>query len=87
GFIYIFCNDDSYPLFWYYCYPFSKNVRTLIWDKITSFNGYGWRHQHEIILYAEMPESPKITTGDGDILKDRAVKVDNRDHPAEKPFK
>lgn len=85
GFIYLFCNDDSYPFFWYYLYPFTKNVRQLIWDKIFSYNGYGWRHQHEIILYAEMPNSPIIRTGDGDILKQRAVKVDDREHPAEKP--
>jgi len=85
GFIYIFCNDDSYPLFWYYTYPFTKNVRTIIWDKITSFNGYSWRHQHELILYAELPNSPVIKTGDGDILRCRSVKVKDRNHPAEKP--
>ena len=87
GSIYIFCDGQSYPLFYYYLYPYCKSVRPLIWDKITSFNGYGWRHQFEMIIYAEMPLMKPIPTGDGDILRCHAVKVDNREHPAEKPVK
>jgi DNA modification methylase len=85
GFIYIFCSSDTYPFFWFYCYPFTKNVRDIIWDKVVSFNGYSWRHQHETLLFAEMPKAPIVKTGEGDIFKHRAVKVDNREHPAEKP--
>lgn len=85
SFIYIFCNSDSYPFFWFYLYPYTKKIMDLIWDKKVSINGFGWRHQHEIILYAEMPKAPKIKTGDGDILGCRAKKVDEREHPAEKP--
>ena len=33
-----------------------------------------------------MPESKPIPTGDGDILKCRAVPVESRKHPAEKPL-
>jgi len=32
-----------------------------------------------------MPEAKPVPTGDGDILRYSAVKVDNRKHPAEKP--
>lgn len=85
AFLYIFCNDDSYPFFWFYLYPYTKNIRQLIWDKIVSFNGFSWRHQHESIIFAEMPKAPKIKTGDGDIPKCRAIPVDKRKHPAEKP--
>jgi len=85
GRMYIFCDGQSYPLFYYHLYPFCKSVRPLIWDKKTSINGYHWRHQHEIIIFAEMPESNKVPTGDGDILRYSAVKVGERKHPAEKP--
>lgn len=112
GILYIFCNGQSYPLFWYYVYFFTKSARDIIWNKIVSINGYSWRHQHEMILFAEMPKAPVIPTGDGDIItpiqsviagkcphcdkniiiyfdgdviNGRAVKVDKRVHPAEKP--
>lgn len=86
GRIYIFCDGQSYPLFYWYLYHFTKSVRPLIWDKKTSINGYSWRHQHEIIIFAEMFETKPIATGDGDILRYSAVKVDSRQHPAEKPI-
>jgi|TARA_Y100000034_G_scaffold99202_1_gene121766 site-specific DNA-methyltransferase (adenine-specific) len=85
GRIYIFCDGQSYPLFYYHLYPYCKSVRPLIWDKKTSINGYSWRHQHEIIIFAEMPEAKPIPSGDGDILRYSAVKVNDRKHPAEKP--
>lgn len=83
---YMFCNGQSYPLFFYHAFGITKSVKPLIWDKQTSINGYGWRHQHELILWGEMPESKPIPTGDGDILRCRAVKVADRIHPAEKPL-
>jgi len=86
GYMYVFCDGQSYPLFYYHSYLLSKAVRPLIWDKQTSINGYAWRHQHEIILFAEMPEVSPIPTGDGDIIKCRAVPIKERKHPAEKPL-
>ncbi len=83
--VYCFCDGQSYPLFYFYLYPFCKSVRLLIWDKKTSINGYSWRHQHELIIFAELPGIKPIPTGDGDILRFSAVKVDERTHPAEKP--
>jgi len=83
---YIFCDGQSYPLFYYYSYFFTKTVRPLIWDKKVSINGYTWRHQHEIILFGEMPNSRPIPTGDGDIIRCSAVKVNERVHPAQKPI-
>lgn len=85
GIIYIFCNGQSYPLFWWHLFKFCKSVRPLIWDKKTSINGYSWRHQHELIIFAEMPKAKPIPSGDGDILRYSAVKVNERKHPAEKP--
>lgn len=86
GSIYFFCDGQSYPLFYWYIYHFTKSVRPLIWDKKMSINGYSWRHQHEIIIFAEMPKAKPIPTGDGDIVRYSAVKVGLRQHPAEKPI-
>ena len=61
-------------------------MRPLIWDKISVWNGYSWRHQHEIIIFAEMPDSPKVNTADGDIIRERGVKFETRSHLAEKPI-
>ena len=82
---YLFCDGQSYPVFYSLLFGYVKAIRPLIWDKLTSINGYGWRHQHELILFAENIEAPLVRTGDGDILKCRAVKVGERQHPAEKP--
>lgn len=87
GTIYIFCDGQSYPLFYYHLYPFCKSIRPLIWDKGTSINGYSWRHQHELVIFAEMPQAKPVPSGDGDILRCSAVKVDKREHPAQKPTK
>ena len=86
GTIYFFCDGQSYPLAFTALYPHAKHVRPLIWDKMISYNGYTWRHQHELIAWAEMEESPRIETGDGDILRFRGVMQDDRLHPAEKPL-
>ena len=85
GRIYVFCDGQSYPIFYYHLYPFCKSVRPLIWNKKRSINGYSWRHQHEIIIFAEMPKTKPVPSGDGDIIECLAVKVDKRIHPAEKP--
>lgn len=82
---YIFCDGQSYPAFYATCYPHARRLVPLIWDKETSINGYSWRHQHELILFCERDESPAVPTGDGDVLRLRAVPVDDRKHPAEKP--
>jgi len=84
GFLYLFCDGQSYPVFYVKLYSKVKALRPLIWDKVVSINGYSWRHQHEIILFAEMDNSPVIKTGDGDILKFRAEPIDNREHPSQK---
>jgi len=85
GFIYLFCDGQSYPVFYVKLYSLVKSLRPLIWDKKTSINGYSWRHQHELILFAEMAEAEPIKTGDGDILRFNAEAIDDREHPSQKP--
>jgi len=85
GVAYVFCDGQSYPVFFVTAYPHFKACRPLVWDKQTAFNGYWWRHQHELILFCESEESGAMPTGDGDVLRCRAVKIDDREHLAEKP--
>lgn len=85
GTIYVFCDGQSYPIFYEAMFPYCKYVRPLIWDKMVSYNGYTWRHQHEIIAWGELGEGHRVPTGDGDILKCRGVLQKDRNHPAEKP--
>jgi site-specific DNA-methyltransferase (adenine-specific) len=85
GTYYVFCDAQSYPIFYQVMYPYTKYVRLLIWDKVVSYNGYTWRHQHELIAWGELDESERIPTGDGDILKCRGVLQKDRLHPAQKP--
>lgn len=87
GVAYVFCDGQSYPIFHRVAYSRWKKIRPLIWDKGTSVNGYAWRHQHELIAFCEKDDSPKVPTGDGDVLRENAVKVADREHLAEKPSK
>jgi len=86
GTLYMFCDAQSYPFLYRVCFPLFKNVRTIIWDRMTSYNGYTWRRQHEIILWSECEEAERIPTGDGDVIRERAVEQDDRNHPVEKPL-
>ena len=86
GTFYIFCDGQSYPVFYNLIYPYCKYVRPLIWDKIVSYNGFTWRHQHELILWGQLDNTENINTGDGDVLKCRGVLQKDRLHPAEKPI-
>ena len=85
GRIYLFANSDSYALFYLHLYQYVKKIRCFVWDKIMCSLGYTFRHQHELILYAERPNAKPIKTGTGDIFKFRAVKAKGKSHPAEKP--
>ena len=85
GTFYIFCDAQSYPIFYQVMFPYCKHVRLLIWDKMVSYNGYTWRHQHELIAWGEREHTKRIATGDGDIIQCRGVLQKDRRHPAEKP--
>ena len=87
GTAYVFCDGQSYPIIYRSMYPYFNYVRPLIWNKIVSYNGYTWRHQHELIAWGEGFEAERIPTGDGDVLECRGVLQADRLHPAEKPVK
>lgn len=86
GTYYIFCDAQSYPFIYQAMFPVCNHVRLLIWDKLISYNGYTWRHQHELIAWGELEKTKRVPTGDGDVLKCRGVLQKDRNHPAEKPI-
>lgn len=83
---YVFCDGQSYPVFYATAYSHFKKLRPIVWDKVTSFNGFSWRHQHELVLFAEKEKAPRVPTGDGDIIRCRAEPIGDRDHLAQKPI-
>jgi site-specific DNA-methyltransferase (adenine-specific) len=82
---YVFCDAKSYPVFWRVLFPRCNHVRLVIWDKMVSYNGYTWRHQHELIAWGECEGAERVPTGDGDVISIRGVLQEDRFHPAEKP--
>ncbi len=86
GIVLIYCNSDSYPLFYIHLYPFVKKMRCFVWDKISCSLGYTFRHQHELILCGERKQMKPIKCGTGDIFKYKVVKAKDKDHPAQKPI-
>ena len=85
GIVLLYCNSDSYPLFYIHLYPFVKKMRCFVWDKISCSLGYTFRHQHELILCGERKQMKPIKCGTGDIFKYKVVKAKDKDHPAQKP--
>ena len=86
GMLLLYCNCDSYPMFYIHLYPYVKKLRCFIWDKISCSLGYTFRHQHEMILCGERVNMKCIKCGTGDIFKYHAVKANSKTHPAEKPI-
>jgi len=85
GMLLIYCNSDSYAMFYIHLYPFVKKMRCFVWDKISCSLGFTFRHQHEMILYGERMNMKCIKCGTGDIFKYKVVKANEKTHPAEKP--
>tara|TARA_R110000764_G_scaffold118410_4_gene205922 strand:- start:229 stop:876 length:648 start_codon:yes stop_codon:yes gene_type:complete len=85
GIVLLYCNSDSYALFYIHLFPYVKKMRCFIWDKISCSLGYTFRHQHEMILCGERMNLKPIKCGTGDIFKYKVVKAKDKNHPAEKP--
>jgi len=85
GRVYLFCNSDSYPMFYVHLHKYVKKMRCFVWNKISCSLGYTFRHQHELILYGERMETKPIKCGTGDVFNFKVVKAKEKTHPAEKP--
>ncbi len=86
GSLYVFCDSQSYPLYYLHLYQLVKSLRLLVWDRGTAINGYAWRYRCQYVLFAQMPDAPAIKTGDSDLLAFAGVPVSERIHPAQKPL-
>ena len=86
GILIIYCNCDSYPMFYIHLYPYVKKLRCFVWDKISCSLGFTFRHQHEMLICGERLNMDKIKCGTGDIFKYKVVKAKEKDHPAQKPI-
>ena len=87
GIWYIFCDGQSYPIFYNQLLPICHAVRPLIWDKIYPGIGSVWRRQYEIIAYAVPEGVIAFGTSDGDVLRYKIVPSHKRRHPIQKPVK
>ena len=83
---YVFCDGQSFPIFYNVLLPLCHSVRPLIWDKMQIKMGHTWRMQHEIITYATPEALAPIPTADGDVLRYKSVPPHKRLHPAQKPL-
>jgi len=84
--MYIFCDSQSYPMYYAYLYEHVKSLRLLVWDRGTAVNGYSWRYRCQYILFAQMHDAPAVKTGDSDLIVCKSVPMSARLHPAEKPI-
>lgn len=84
GVVYMFCNSESYPIFYYHAFKNFGRARVLVWDKMGIGPGSVWRHVHELILFS-CKGSLQIGGGDSDIIRCKRVKYNDKVHPAQKP--
>jgi site-specific DNA-methyltransferase (adenine-specific) len=87
GHLFVFCNDESYPVFYPVVYGWWDTVVSLVWDKTRVGLGSIFRHQHEWIMWARNKKSYRLSDGHlhSDILSYPAELSRNREHPIEKP--
>ena len=87
GHLFVFCNDESYPVFYPVAYGWWDFTCGLIWDKMRVGLGKIFRHQFEMILWASNKGATVYNDGNlhSDILKYKATLSRYRNHPVEKP--
>ena len=86
GNIFVFCDGESYPVFFPALYTRFPALSALVWDKGRIGMGKPWRHSHEFILHARRAASKWTgTSGESDVLKFTPVPSAKRFHPVDKP--
>ncbi len=87
GHLFVFCNCDSYPVFYIPTFDQFHKIKSIVWDKTRVGLGHIFRHQHELIIWARYLESVYIDDHrlHSDVLKFPATLSSDRDHPVEKP--
>jgi len=89
GHFIVFCNCDSYPVFYEPMYNHFHKLTSLVWNKGKIGLGAIWRHQHELIIAARNEDYKHNKTGRmySDVISVKATPSEQRDHPVEKPWK
>lgn len=87
GHIFVFCNGDSYPVFYIPMFNRFDKVKALVWDKGHFGLGRIFRNQHELIIWGRSTDCTHIDDGrpHSDVLRYSATPTKDRDHPVEKP--
>jgi len=87
GHLFVFCHDESYPVFYPVAYGLWDFTCALVWDKTRVGLGKIFRHQFELILWAS--NSGAFVFNDGklhsDILRYAPTLSSDRYHPVQKP--
>lgn len=87
GHVMVFCNGESYPVFYKAMFPKWEKLKSMIWDKRHVGLGRIYRNQHELIIWARseghfLPNDGKLRT---DVIRVKATPSASRSHPVEKP--
>jgi len=86
GGAFVFCDDESYPVFYPALYTRFPGLSSLIWNKGRIGMGAPWRHAHEFILHARRTDAKwRGSAGESDVLSFAPVPAARRFHPVDKP--
>jgi len=87
GHLFVFCNGDSYPIFYEPTYNRFDKLKSLVWDKERVGLGRIFRGQHELIIWGRWSEHFYKEDGKlrGDVLSYAPTSFKKRQHPVEKP--
>ena len=88
GHVLVFCNHESYPVFYPLLYEKFDYLKSLVWNKGHVGLGRIWRNQHELIINARWKEAKHNNDNKlrADVLTYKATPSAKRKHPVEKPI-
>ena len=83
----VFCNHDSYAVFYPVMFSRYDKTKSLVWDKTRVGLGRIFRNQHELIIWGRNEGHYFKPDGDlhADVLSYAATLSKDREHPVEKP--
>jgi len=85
GAMFIFCDETFYPSVFRALYN-DFDTKLLVWDKQQMGMGYHWRRGFELIVFAHRGKTEKKSADKLDIIKNKRVGNEEREHPAQKPI-
>ena len=86
GSAFLFCDDESYAVFYPACYRRFAALTALVWDKGRIGMGAPWRHTHEFILHCRTATAKwRAGAGESDVLRFKPLPSASRSHPVDKP--